>query len=217
MPSITINERDITSPGTLNVTTNTVYIPGYSNMGPVNTPILCETLDVFQSIFGSEPYKFRTAQDWPEATRNTTGVPVTNGGTTTYVGFPANTANTAINTATMGKFYVEHEFEKSYIMATELLKLGLPVLYERKLAKDDIADWTSTATISSGSNIVVTLKSAFPGKITEKIYYTLKKNETNITANTKGIYYTLTVGMDRDDDLGTSDISPVVTNFTFDG
>lgn len=59
MPSITIRERDLTSAGNLDATTNAVYIPGYSNMGPTNQPIACETLEDFQLIFGSEPYKFR--------------------------------------------------------------------------------------------------------------------------------------------------------------
>lgn len=59
MPSIVIRERDLTSAGNLEVTTNAVYIPGYSNIGPTNIPTLCETLADFQAIFGSEPYMFR--------------------------------------------------------------------------------------------------------------------------------------------------------------
>ena len=98
MPSITIRERDLTSPGNLEVTSNAVYIPGYSNMGPTNEPILCETLQDFQLIFGSEPYKFRTPQAWPTTNAFTVG------------------DNNAVSN-TMGKFYEKGEFEKSYIMA----------------------------------------------------------------------------------------------------
>lgn len=60
MPKITINETDLTSAGVSQVDTNVVFIPGYANIGPVNTPTLCETEDEFKSTFGDTPYTFRT-------------------------------------------------------------------------------------------------------------------------------------------------------------
>lgn len=133
MPSITIRERDLTSPGNLDDTTNAVYIPGYSNMGPTNTPIACETLEDFQLIFGSEPYKIRSTQAWPVSGDITTGVGEGS------KGFSSNAVK-----STMGNFYERGEFEKSYIMATELLKLGIPVLYERIFDDSDFKLYIAT-------------------------------------------------------------------------
>lgn len=127
MPKITIRERDLTSAGNLEATTNAVYIPGYSVMGPTNQPTLCETLEDFQRIFGSTPYKFRSSQAWPRANDDATAVVLDNG---TKAGFD----NVAWK-STMGNFYEKGELEKSYIMAAELLRLGLPVLYERVFDK----------------------------------------------------------------------------------
>lgn len=129
MPKITIRERDLTSAGNLEATTNAVYIPGYSVMGPTNQPTLCETLEDFQRIFGSTPYKFRSIQPWPKANDDATCVTLDNG---TKAGFD----NVAWKN-TMGNFYEKGELEKSYIMAAELLRLGLPVLYERVFDKGD--------------------------------------------------------------------------------
>lgn len=127
MPKITIRERDLTSAGNLEATTNAVYIPGYSVMGPTNQPTLCETLEDFQRIFGSTPYKFRAIQQWPKANDDATAVVLAN---STKAGFD----NVAWK-STMGNFYEKGELEKSYIMAAELLRLGLPVLYERVFDK----------------------------------------------------------------------------------
>ena len=99
MPSITIRERDLTSAGNLDATTNAVYIPGYSNMGPTNQPIACETLEDFQLIFGSEPYKFRQPQAWPEAGAGNATLGITQGDYKN-VGFDTNSV-----IGTMGKFY----------------------------------------------------------------------------------------------------------------
>ena len=156
MPKITIRERDLTSAGNLEATTNAVYIPGYSVMGPTNQPTLCETLEDFQRIFGSTPYKFRSIQPWPKANDDETCVTLSN---ETKAGF-----DTVAWKNTMGNFYEKGELEKSYIMAAELLRLGLPVLYERVFDKGSpvteggVADgallyykneyaWTATASL----------------------------------------------------------------------
>lgn len=217
MPSITIRERDLTSAGNLEATTNTVYIPGYANMGPTNEPILCETLQDFQLIFGSEPYKFRTAQSWPLAGSEESGVKLENNDN--YLGF-----NDAAYVSTMGKFYEKGELEKSYIMAAEILKLGIPVLYERIFndTADNINKWTAN-TINSSKNIlnteggdIVIVSAKSPGLVSADIYFTLSENPVKIDKTTPSYYYTIKVGREKNVELSTSEISPQATKFTFD-
>lgn len=109
MPSINIYERDLTSPYSVDTTPNIVYIPGYANMGPIDTPVLCNTLSEFYSIFGSKPYKFKTPQAYPTV----------EGNSFITAAKPANS------------MYQAGDFEKSFILAAELLSKNLPVLYER--------------------------------------------------------------------------------------
>lgn len=58
MPKITFNEVDLTSPGTLNVTANTVYVPGFSVSGPVNEPTLLNSVADLESKFGTGTITF---------------------------------------------------------------------------------------------------------------------------------------------------------------
>lgn len=106
MPSINISEREIITPPSTDVTRNIVYIPGYANYGPTNTPILCESLKDFYSTFGSVPYKFNNS-----------------------VNLPATFAENALTGAS--PLYNKGDYEKSFIEAATLLSNGLPVLYER--------------------------------------------------------------------------------------
>lgn len=109
MPSINIYERDLTSPYSVDTTPNIVYIPGYANIGPLDTPVLCNTLSEFYSIFGSKPYKFKTPQAYPEIEGKS------------FIAAAKPTTS----------MYQVGDFEKSFIMAAELLSKNLPVLYER--------------------------------------------------------------------------------------
>lgn len=106
MPSINISEREIITPPSTDVTRNIVYIPGYANYGPTDTPILCESLKDFYSTFGSVPYKFNNS-----------------------VNLPDTFAENALTGAS--PLYNEGDYEKSFIEAATLLSNGLPVLYER--------------------------------------------------------------------------------------
>ena len=157
MPSIVIKERDLTERLNQETITNVVYIPGYANQGPVNTPTLCETLEDFQRIFGTQPYKFRGAngQDYPIFNLSDG----TSGFSTTSV------------VESMGAMYQVGESEKSYIMAAELLNSGLQVLYERVFNTGDddanLIKWTATSSI--GSNIEI--KSSYPGLSSKLIEY----------------------------------------------
>ena len=117
MPSINIYERDLTSPYSVDTPPNIVYIPGYANIGPIDTPVLCNTLSEFYSIFGSKPYKFKTAQGYPE---------IKEGSSPNEITYKFSTAATPASS-----MYQKDDFEKSFILAAELLSKNLPVLYER--------------------------------------------------------------------------------------
>ena len=197
MPKITIREEDLTSAGITNNSTNAVYIPGYAVMGPVNTPTLCESLEDFQAIFGTSPYIFRTDQDWP-------------------TGFDSNATPA-------GYFAEEGDAEKSFIMASELLRQGLPVYYERVFPADGIDAWSAicnlTATVEKAPVVVLKLKSATPGLVSKDLYCkvevgTVPLNESGAGAN--ATYYILSVGRKANVNLGTPEVSEVSTKFTFD-
>ena len=197
MPKITIREEDLTSAGITNNSTNAVYIPGYAVMGPVNTPTLCESLEDFQAIFGTSPYIFRTNQAWP-------------------TGFDPNATPA-------GYFAEEGDAEKSFIMASELLRQGLPVYYERVFPAGDIDTWSAicnlTATVEEAPVVVLNLKSATPGLVSKDLYCkvevdTVPLNESGAGAN--ATYYILSVGRKANVDLGTPEVSEVSTKFTFD-
>ena len=203
MPNITIREEDLTSAGVTNYTTNAVYIPGYAVMGPVNTPTVCNTLAEFQAVFGTSPYVFRTTQTWESI----------NDGEA----FPNSTPDS--NFAEAG------DFEKSYIIASDLLRQGLPVIYERVFKGDEVA-WTSeigfTGTVNDEPSVqdAMVLASATPGLVSASIYCSLESDTVVIGTGTDGdttaVYYILSVGRTGSADLGTSDVATVETRFTFD-
>lgn len=222
MPKITIREKDLTSAGNLEATTNAVYIPGYANMGPVNKPTLCETVNDFYLTFGSEPYRFREDQPWQF-----------NGVGTTW------SAN-AINDY-MGHFYQAGDYEKSYAMAIGLLKLGMPVLYERVFNKGDHKTpgkgetfepyfvnekkWTAKKSVSSSSlltgnttsvdGVTFDVVSTSPGLVGMDVYFIVTQDTVKID-NVVRDYYIFEVGRNDNYDLGTSEIPPVKTYITFD-
>lgn len=103
MPSITINEIDNTKGGGSAVSREVVYIPGFATKGPVGVPTLCKNVGEFEDIFGEGPFKFTEAEKYPAE-------------------FPAVYTDKEIVSAM--------SFDKSYLMAKQLLSLGLYVLYE---------------------------------------------------------------------------------------
>lgn len=58
MAKITIIEDDSSRVNNLTNSRNIVYVPGYSKMGPVNTPTLCNSRLDFEQLFGDAPFKF---------------------------------------------------------------------------------------------------------------------------------------------------------------
>lgn len=133
MPKISIQERDLTTVAIDNVTDNIAYIPGYAVTGPVNTPILCYTLEEFKAIFGEKPYKFRQPHEY-------------------------NSGDFSANATPTTSFILKDSYEKSYIMASEVLRNGLPVLFERVMASDKIDTYTAKAIFG---DLIITAK--YPG------------------------------------------------------
>lgn len=161
MPSINIYERDLTSPYSTDTTSNIVFIPGYANKGPINTPILCKTLSEFYATFGSKPYTFRTTQPYPE----TAGCKFTD----------------AANPSTNGSFYEIGDHEKSYVIAAELLSKNLPVLFERVIfdtANIKYAEATS-------NSITLKAKQLYSGIAGYLITYSITKTGDYYTLNIK--------------------------------
>lgn len=133
MPKISIQERDLTTVAVDNVTDNIAYIPGYAVIGPVNTPTLCYTLEEFKAIFGEKPYKFRQTHEYGDEDFSDNATPTTS-------------------------FILKDSYEKSYIIASEVLRNGLPVLFERVMASDKIGAYTAKASFGS-----LTISAKYPG------------------------------------------------------
>lgn len=81
----------------------TLLTDTYFAPAPENEPTLCNSVDDFVAYFGETPYLFTTAQANPQFAE---------------VAQPE------------GNFYEANQYERSYIMAKELLANGLPVLYD---------------------------------------------------------------------------------------
>lgn len=180
MPSINIYERDLTSPYSVDTTPNIVYIPGYANMGPIDTPVLCNTLSEFYSIFGSKPYKFKTAQGYPE---------IKEGSSPNERTYKFSTAATpASSLCQVG------ESEGSFIIAAELLSKSLPVLFER-VTSGEIA----RASYKDNQWGTFTAKDIYSGRVGTLISVMLK------SVNTDEKHYQLTVKLAASNELGISE------------
>lgn len=180
MPSINIYERDLTSPYSVDTTPNIVYIPGYANIGPIDTPVLCNTLSEFYSIFGSKPYKFKKAQSYPEVKEGVSPNEIT-------YKF-ANTAKPASSLCQVG------ESEGSFIIAAELLSKSLPVLFER-VTSGEIA----RASYKDNQWGTFTAKDIYSGRVGTLISVMLK------SVNTDEKHYQLTIKLAASNELGISE------------
>ena len=180
MPSINIYERDLTSPYSVDTTPNIVYIPGYANMGPIDTPVLCNTLSEFYSIFGSKPYKFKTAQGYPE---------IKEGSSPNEITYKFSTAATpASSLCQVG------DSEGSFIIAAELLSKNLPVLFER-VTSGEIA----RASYKDNNWGTFTAKDIYSGRVSTLISVMIK----SVNADEK--HYQLTVKLAASNELGISE------------
>lgn len=180
MPSINIYERDLTSPYSVDTTPNIVYIPGYANMGPIDTPVLCNTLSEFYSIFGSKPYKFKTAQDYPE---------IKEGSSPNEITYKFSTAATPASLlCQIG------ESESSFVIAAELLSKSLPILFER-VTSGEIA----RASYKDNNWGTFTAKDVYSGRVGTLISVMIK----SVNADEK--HYQLTVKLAASNELGISE------------
>mgnify|MGYP002520951177 CR=1 FL=1 len=124
MPKIEIVEQDLTSPGTFSENTDVAYIPGfvdvknnfnnadYKNALPLNVPTLFTSVASFESRCGQQPAKFATTQYYKDIGGMNKGFD--------EVAVPYN-----------GVMFAEGDADPAYVMAKELLSMGLNVLYER--------------------------------------------------------------------------------------
>lgn len=174
MPTIDIKEVDISTVSSVDVTTNATYVLGYAIQGPVNEPTLCRTLEEFQEIFGSTPYRFENDS-------------------------PSKSSNNWVYSWKKG------QPEKSYIYAADLLRLGLPVLFERVNGSDTYAQ-------TIGTNFAI--KARYPGRSYGQVYFELSVNDVGTGGNHVCVY-AIKVGRFADTTLGITEIQPVITYFTF--
>lgn len=139
MPKIVITEKDLTSPGVIDESTDVVYIPGFVNINPdynpdlwttnsetgeqeyigikVNEPTLFTSLSEFQSLCGNEPAYFSEDQLYSSLS-----------------GIEADGSITGFSNDAVpyhGVMFNQGQADPSYVMAKEILSAGLCVLYER--------------------------------------------------------------------------------------
>lgn len=124
MPKIEIVEQDLTSPGTFSENTDVAYIPGfvdvannfdaadYDQVLPINTPTLFTSVASFEAKCGKQPAKFATTQYYKDIGGMNKGFD--------DVAVPYN-----------GIMFAQGDVDPAYVMAKELLSMGLNVLYER--------------------------------------------------------------------------------------
>lgn len=130
----------------------------YVSPAPENSPTLCTTVAEFEDLFGKAPVQFKSAQNYP-------------------------TFEPAVFPSTM---YAKDAYEKSYIMAKELINAGIPVLYENVCVRD-AAGKKELATVAQ-------MYSAFEGDSTsapvvDSIFDELKdKGSFSIKYITSGAY-----------------------------
>lgn len=131
----------------------------YVSPAPENSPTLCTTVDDFVNLFGKAPVQFKSAQSYPDGTSDPT------------LGFkPLPSPST---------MYAKDAYEKSYIMAKELINAGIPVLYENVCFRDTTGK-KELATVAQ-------MYSAFEGD--DSIFNELKdKGSFSIKYITSGAY-----------------------------
>ena len=118
-------------------------------------------------------------------------------------------------------YALKDTYEKSYIYACELLRNGLPILFERHMPTANIDTWT--ASLSSNDKITdagVTLfdiQAKYPGSLGTTITLNLIKStyiKDSVTSETDDLY-TLTIRLPRNTTLGImSEVNETLT-FTF--
>ena len=114
MERIIIRENDNTSNEVTSLGSDIVYVPGFAIEGnqPARTPKLCTSIGAFQEAFGDNAPTFLLTQNYPTNFDE--------------AALPAQALNGGNNV-----WFNKGTADPSYIFAKELIRLGLPVVYER--------------------------------------------------------------------------------------
>ena len=154
MPNITIHEKDISAIARTDVTTNTIYVPGYAVTGPVDMPVYCETLDEFKRIFGTSPYIFEANSNYPAEIKSNT------------------------------IYALKGDYEKSYIYASELVRNGLPIFFER-VSNTNLSTAQADLLTPTPEEKYLKIRAKYPGRYGTAITYTLEKDNDIYTLTLK--------------------------------
>lgn len=129
MSKITIIEEDFTKSLGNNLATSTdvVFIPGFMGesdtgkqlLGKLGQPTLCKTLNEFQLLFGTKPAQFKAGQLYPRL--DVTDIDNDSEGFLSEA-IPRRSEGDVL-------MFNTNDPDPSFVMACELLKAGLPVLY----------------------------------------------------------------------------------------
>lgn len=178
MPKITIKEIDLTSGGSLNATSNIVYVPGLAEKLPTEgyefgKPRLYTNLSDFQKDFGTK-------------------VPIIKN--TTSDGLPAFES---------GKAY-----DPGFIYATELLRLGMPVLFDCLIGSTEV---NAKITVGDINTKLTTIKAALLNRLEDqalrdKGLYNIKFISTGGYVDAAVNEYINTLAEDRGDCCAIQDI-----------
>ena len=118
MNRIIIEETDITSNELINIGSDVVYVPGFAVGGTqvARNPKLCTSISEFEDAFGESAPTFLVDQVYPLKLGTTPGFSV--------YAIPTASGQNRI-------WYNGGTFDPSYVYAKELIRAGLPVVYER--------------------------------------------------------------------------------------
>ena len=118
MNRIIIEEADVTSNELINIGSDVVYVPGFAVGGTqvARSPKLCTSISEFEKAFGESAPTFLVDQVYPLKVDSTPGFSV--------YAIPTVSGQNRI-------WYNGGTFDPSYVYAKELIRAGLPVVYER--------------------------------------------------------------------------------------
>lgn len=107
------------------------------------------------------------------------------------------------------------DYEKSYIYAKQILRAGVPVLFERVMNPGNVSNASITPTAEQpAATGKMKLTSIYPGAANTAVYYTLSRSEvTKDGSETKAYQYTLSVGRTKGN---VKKVTPVNTYFVTD-
>lgn len=173
MPKIVIEERDLTTPGVVNESTDVVYIPGFVNVDNTNlydsngtyigieqnVPTFIDSISKFESLCGTQPALFDEDQLYTALVEQEADG--------SFSGFPDD----AVPYDRV--MFHKNQPDPAYVMAKEILSAGLPIIYERVNADEYVTlyrgqieapnDWkTEYSKYEIGTKVITALNAATP-------------------------------------------------------